>query len=245
MEDRKTLIIFDFDYTMIDVDSLYEQSRLSLTPEETEQIIKYDHDITKGFEWTIEYFYQKLKSKNKTLSDVNSYIDTIKLGKGFPELLNFLHEHNKKFDLIVVSGDIDYPIKRVLKNHSFLEYFNNIIAVQSEPDEEKIINFKPLEKSGCPLCEPNGCKTFCVKKYFEKNGILWENRDKYERFIFICDGSNDLCLAKNLDKNDILFPRKDFNLYKKLYEKGQIDNIKCNVQPWNNAFDILDSIQSL
>ena len=233
----KTLVIFDFDYTMINCDSLYEQVRLGLSLEEMHEIEKADIEI--GFEKTIELCYKKFKSKGKTIEDINSYIDTIKFRDGIKDLLEYFHSNKNNFDLIIVSGDIDYPIKRILKNEKVYEYFNAIYGIPSESCEETIIKFTPLHKSNCKNCGPNGCKTYFLNQYLDKYG-----RDKYKNFYFICDGFNDYCLGENLGEKDALFPLKDYKLYKRLYEKGDLKNLKCKCFPWENGLGILNTVKN-
>ena len=69
-------------------------------------------------------------------------------------------------------------------------------------------------------------------------------RENYEKIIFVCDGSNDICLAKILNKNDVLFPRKDFALYKKLDNEGLRDELKCNINSWVNGFEIISFLKN-
>ena len=230
----KTLIIFDFNHTMIDCNTLYEQCRLAFSEEETEKVKKMDREIS--FEYTIRYFYDKLKENKKTIEDINMYIDTIKLSKGFKELIQYLNSYRDKYELIIVSSDIDYPIKRILSNESLLECFNSFLGLKSELCEDKLIKFKPLEKCGCKNCEPNGCKSFLVKEYIKNFG----NEKKYKNFIFVCDGFNDYCLGYDLKENDILMPRNNYELYKRLYEKGDYKNLKCKIFNWNDGYNILD-----
>ena len=234
----KTLVIFDFDKTIINCDCLYEQARLGLSEEEEQEIEKAD-SMELGIEEAVELCYQLFKSKGKTLEDVNSYIDTIKFNDGIKDLLEFFHLNENNFELIIVSSNIDYPIKRILQREKVYEYFNGIFAIPSETCEEKIIKITPLHKSNCKNCGPNGCKTYSVNQYLDKQG-----RDKYKNLYFICDGFNDYCLGENLSEKDVLFPKKDLTLYKRLYEKGDLKNLKCKCYTWETGFDVINAIKA-
>ena len=231
---EKILVIFDFNHTMIDCNTLYEQCRLAFSEEESEKIKKMDREIS--FEYTIRYFYDKLKENNKTINDINNYIDTMKLSKGFKELIKYLNKQKDKYELIIVSSDVDYPIKRILSNECILECINDILGLKSEICDDKLIRFNPLKKCGCKNCEPNGCKSFMVKEYIKNN----EGNKKFKSCIFICDGFNDYCLGYDLNENDVLMPRKDYELYKRLYDKGDSKYLKCKIIDWNNGYDILE-----
>ena len=229
----KSLVIFDFDNTMVDCDVLYYQCHLGLTEEETSELEKMEE--TGYFEDMIQSFYDKLKQKNKTINDVNNYIDTIKLSSGFKELVQYLNNNKDKYELIIISGNIDYPIKRILQNESILDCFKKIIASPSIIDQNRIIKVSSLVKGQCNNCQPNPCKTFLTKEYIKSN--------KFKNIIFICDGFNDYCLASNLNNDDILFDRKNYKLFKRLYEKNDIKYLKCKIFDWNNGNDILENIK--
>ena len=77
--------------------------------------------------------------------------------------------------------------------------------------------------------------TNIAKLYLEEN-----KREYYNNLYFIADGGNDLCLAKNLGKNDVVFPRKDFNLYKKVIQPEIKKILSCKVEPWSDAEEIIN-----
>jgi len=43
-----------------------------------------------------------------------------------------------------------------------------------------------------------------------------------------------------LGKNDALLVRKNYTLYKGLYNAGMIKNISCNVHSWDDGFDVIN-----
>ena len=51
-------------------------------------------------------------------------------------------------------------------------------------------------------------------------------------------------MAKNLGENDSLLVRKDFQLYKKLYENELIKNLLCKVQAWEEGKEIINYLKS-
>ena len=70
-----------------------------------------------------------------------------------------------------------------------------------------------------------------------------ENK-QYEKIIFVCDGNNDYCLGKKLEKNDKIFVRKDYSLYRKLYNKGWKDNLQCDIKCWENGNEIVEWLKT-
>ena len=78
-------------------------------------------------------------------------------------------------------------------------------------------------------------------KSFEADKLI--NIIHPSRIFFICDGRNDFCLARHLNYNDILFVRKNFKLYHKLFDnKDDCYNLKCKIVPWDSADEIIHYI---
>ena len=73
-----------------------------------------------------------------------------------------------------------------------------------------------------------------------------KNNNKYKKILFICDGSNDFCPSKKiLKKGDVLFPRIDNNLYKKLFKDNFKNELICQIYPWKSADEIVQKLKIL
>lgn len=59
----------------------------------------------------------------------------------------------------------------------------------------------------------------------------------YKAVFYIGDGSNDLCPSLRLTKGDIVFPRENYSLARKLCE--QANQIQAQVVPWKCATEII------
>ena len=51
-------------------------------------------------------------------------------------------------------------------------------------------------------------------------------------------------ISKKLGKNDIIFPRINYSLYKILFEQNGKKEIKAEIIPWNNGNDICEYIKN-
>ena len=108
MSSKKILLIFDFDETIVDQDSIYEQARMTLSEEDYKKIIELDKfDYYDAF----NYFFKKEKEQGLTLKDINSNLEKLSLSPKIPELFDFIRKTKSKYDLLLLSGDIDYVIK--------------------------------------------------------------------------------------------------------------------------------------
>ena len=242
MKSNKNLLIFDFDETLVDQDSLYEVANMCLSKEEYHKIVELDQtDFFDGF----NYFFKRIKEIGLTLQDYHKKLEQLELSPKMKELFEFIRKNKSKYEMIILSGDIDYSIKYILKYHGFLDLFDDFILNKGQvqgDDAERLI-YVPRDQfpHNCNLCISSQCKGLELKKYLEKN-----NGKKYEKIIFVCDGGNDFCPSKKiLRKGDIVFPRVDHGLYKKLFEKNLKDELVCDVYPWKSADEIISKLKEL
>ena len=235
---QKELIIFDFDKTISFKDVFEEQRFLLPTREEQEDVMErmyYEN-------WTLlmSSVYDRFYDLNITISDINNYIDTIEYNKGMIELLQYLEKHKDKYSLVILSAGHYYQIIRMLMRINMTELFDEIIAIPSYIQNNKIIVTQTYEHK-CDICNVGQCKTFEYNLLIDKFKNI--KNTIFNKVYYICDGLNDYCLARNLKKNDELLVKKGYTLYESLYKDGKIKNIKCKVDSWNDGFDVLKYFQ--
>ena len=241
-EEEKYLIIFDFDETIVDQDSEYEQANMTLSKEEYHKIVEMDKI---DYYDTFNYFFKRMKEIGLTLKDINSNLEKLKLSPKMEDLFDYLRKNKSKYEMIILSGDIDYSIKHVLKYHGFLDLFDDFILNKTEIQDENSerLIFVPRDQfpHTCDLCISSQCKGLELKKYLEKN----QNK-KYNKIIFVCDGGNDFCPSKKiLKKGDIVFPRVEHGLCRKLFDQKLINELECDVFPWKSADEIVSKLKEL
>jgi 2,3-diketo-5-methylthio-1-phosphopentane phosphatase len=232
---RKDLIIFDFDKTISFNDVFEEQRFLLPSVKEQEEIMErmYYENWTSLMSSVYDRFYEL----NITISDINNYIDTIEYTKGMVELLQFLQKNKNKYSIVILSAGHYYQIIRMLQRINMTDLFDEIIAIPSYIENNKIIVTQTYEHH-CDICNAGQCKTLEYNKLLDKF-----KKDKniiFDKVYYICDGLNDYCLARNMGKNDSLLVRKNYTLYEGLYNKGMIKNISCKVEPWDDGFDVIN-----
>ena len=241
-EGEKILLIFDFDQTIMDKDTIYEQANIALSQEDYHKIMEIDKiDYYDAF----NYYFKRVKDIGLTLKNINSILEKLEFSPKMKDLFNYLRKNKSKYEMIILSGDYDYSVNHILKYHGFLELFDDLILIKSIIQDEKSerLIFIPKDQfpHKCNLCISSQCKGLELKKYLD------ENREKqYSKLIFICDGGNDYCPCKKiLKKGDIVFPRVDYGLYKKLFEQKLINELECNVNPWKSADEIITKLEEL
>ena len=235
---KKYLLIFDFDQTIVDEDSEYEQVKMALSEEEYNKMIEMDY--YDGF----NYYFKRLKEKGLTLKDLHSILEKLELSPKMKELFSYLSKNKSKYDIIILSSYIDYSIKHILKAHGFLDLFDDFLCNRAEMKNNKSqqLLYVPRDQfpHKCDICNPSQCKSCELEKYLNKKN------KKYEKILFVCDGSNDFCPTKKiLKKGDIVFPRAEHSLIKLLSKKNVKNEITCEIFPWKNADEIITKLKEL
>ena len=118
-----------------------------------------------------------------------------------------------------------------IRKKNLLSLFNNIYADNGEENNDNLIKVSSIGFLNCDYCDPALCKTLLFNKFIK--GV-----------IVICDEKIDFCLSKNLNENDILCVRNNYSLYRILYEKNGLKEIKSKVEIWNNGLDIIKILEN-
>ena len=243
MEDKKkkSLLIFDFDKTIIDDDSYGHVILKTLTKEELQNIFdRRNENWVDGYNYSLK----QIKYHGKTKEDFDKMLDELSLTKGMADLFSYIKAQKNNYDSIILSCGYDYVIKYILKKFNISNVFLDIIcnpSREANPDEtDQFIYVMKKKPHDCDKCNPCSCKNNEFKEFSSTHDM-----NNYDKIIFICDGYNDICLAKNLGKNDITMARKDFALHKQLKENNSINNLNCKFEVWENGNDIINILKSL
>ena len=238
---KKSLLIFDFDKTIIDDDSYGHVILKTLTKEELQNIFdRRNENWVDGYNYSLK----QIKYHGKTKEDFDKMLDELSLTKGMADLFSYIKAQKNNYDSIILSCGYDYVIKYILKKFNISNVFLDIICNPSRdanPDEtDQFIYVMKKKPHDCDKCNPCSCKNNEFKEFSSTHDM-----NNYDKIIFICDGYNDICLAKNLGKNDITMARKDFALDKQLKENNSINNLNCKFEVWENGNDIINILKSL
>ena len=238
---KKILLVFDFDNTITDSTSTQIIRKEFLTYEEYEEN-RIAHET--GNDW-IKYTNDYLKLFKKhgvTLEKINKVLQTVNLADGMKNLFDFIRQNKSKYDVILLTSTFNYVIEYLLKFHKIFDLFTEIFCVKSEigkPEDDQIIYVYERKKHNCKDCGPCGCKNFDYNEYCENHDM-----NQYLKTIFICDGKNDFCLAKTLKKNDVIFERKNYDLYQKLLDKSYRYEISGELIDWTSGNDIINYLKN-
>ena len=238
---KKTLLIFDFDKTILNDDSFGHIILNTLTKEELQIIYNNRNE-----NWVDGYNYalKQLKSHGITKEKFNEMLNQMSLTQGMSELFNYIKEKKENYDSIILSSNYEYVIKYILNKNNIIDIFLDIITNPSreanQDEKEQFIYVLKKQEHNCKICNPCSCKKNEFKEFCNTHDM-----NNYDKVIFICDGFNDFCLAVDLGENDITLMRKNFALYKKIKSKNFENNLKCKVQAWESGNDIINYLETI
>ena len=238
---KKTLLIFDFDKTILNDDSFGHIILNTLTKEELQIIYNNRNE-----NWVDGYNYalKQLKSHGITKEKFNEMLNQISLTQGMSDLFNYIKEKKENYDSIILSSNYEYVIKYILNKNNIIDKFLDIITNPSreanQDEKEQFIYVLKKQEHNCKICNPCSCKKNEFKEFCNTHDM-----NNYDKVIFICDGFNDFCLAVDLGENDITLMRKNFALYKKIKSKNFENSLKCKVQAWESGKDIINYLETI
>lgn len=233
-DSEKILLVFDLDHTILNENSDREIKCLFKNYDES----IYDADETHIF-WgdIMQKVYLKMKEEGIRIEQIKNVIQNLELNKGFPELFEFIRGNRRKFEAIIISGANTLFLKWLFEKHKWDDIFCDSFSNWAEPSEEKLISIRNYHSHDCEICDGSMCKQIILKEFLNKSSTEFSN------IVYMGDGGNDFCPSRIMKENDILFPRKDFVLFNKLYKKNKISELKCKVFPWTDGNQIIEKLK--
>ncbi|GAA0138392.1 phosphatase [Lithospermum erythrorhizon] len=224
----KIMIIFDFDWTLIDDESdrwLISNTGLS----------QKFNELHLQLPWPslMDRLMEELHLRGKTVDEIRECLKQVSI---HPRIVAAIRSaHALGCDLKVLSDANQFNIETVLKNHGLYDCFSEIItnpAVIENEGRIRILTYQdPASLHGCNLCPPNLCKGLVVKRMQSLS-----LRDGNTRFIYLGDGEGDFCPTSKLNKEDRVMPRKDFALMDLILKDPSL--VKAQVHGWSNGEEL-------
>ncbi|WOG89363.1 hypothetical protein DCAR_0208601 [Daucus carota subsp. sativus] len=222
------VVIFDFDKTIIDIDSdNWVIDGLGVT-DMFDQLL-----TTMPWNSAMDVIMKELHAQGKTIEDIAGVLKRVPI---HPRVVPAIKAaHSLGCELRIVSDANLFYIETILKHLEISEYFTEINTNPGFVDEEgklRILPYVDFHSSphGCKnVCPPNMCKGLIIER-------IQASLEKNEKIIYLGDGAGDFCPMLKLNEGNYAMPRKDFPVWKLISE--QPDLVKAKIHEWSDGEEL-------
>ncbi|KAL0697846.1 hypothetical protein Bca4012_053968 [Brassica carinata] len=228
MADKNNIVIvFDFDKTIIDVDSdNWVVDELGFT-ELFEQLLP-----TMPWNSLMDRMMKELHDHGKTIEEIKQVLRRIPI---HPRVIPAIKSaHALGCELRIVSDANTFFIETIVEHLGISEYFSEINTNPGLVDEHGRLRISPYHdftksSHGCSRCPPNMCKSLIIERIqasFAKEG-------KKMKMVYLGDGAGDYCPSLRLKAEDYMMPRKNFPVWDLISQNPTL--VKASVRDWTDG----------
>jgi len=236
------LLVFDFDHTITDLNTDVEVQKLhpaGRIPETSEV-----HGLYSSLGWT-EYMrevFKLLHEEGVSKDSILACMAALEFTPGMEDLLRTsVADYGAK--IIIISDSNSVFIEHILQHRGLAHLIDQVYTNPGrwmEGEEEGRLWIEPYHhQTTCDLSTVNLCKGNILEDYVKS-----QPADAFSFIAYVGDGGNDFCPALRLSPADFVFVREGFSLQKKIPKmKDKGLEIKCQIEYWSTAHQILEKIQ--
>ncbi|CAM0882454.1 unnamed protein product [Alopecurus aequalis] len=233
------VVVFDFDKTIIDVDSdNWVVDSLGAT-ELFDRLLP-----TMPWNTLIDTVMGELHAQGKTLRDVADVLTDAPID---PHVVAAIKAaYSLGCELRVLSDANRFFIETILDHHGLRGYFSEIHTNPSRVEPDGRLRIAPHHDfhagpHGCGIgtCPPNMCKGQVLDR-IRASAVADGGR---KRFIYLGDGRGDYCPSLRLAREDFMMPRKGFPVWDLICENPAL--LQAEVHPWSNGKDMEETLLQL
>ncbi|KAL9233319.1 hypothetical protein vseg_008337 [Gypsophila vaccaria] len=221
------IVIFDFDKTIIDVDSdNWVVDELDLT-DLFDQLIP-----TMPWNTLMDTMMKEIHEHGIKIDQISEVFTRIPIHPRVVPAIKALYDMG--CDLRIVSDANTFFIETILHHLGIRDCFSEINTNSSYMDEEGQLRILPhhdfiKSSHGCPNpCPPNMCKGEVIKR------IISDERNK--RIIYLGDGAGDYCPSLILRECDHVLPRKNFPVWNLISRNPSL--IRAKICGWSDGAEL-------
>ncbi|CAA7402861.1 unnamed protein product [Spirodela intermedia] len=221
-----TVVVFDFDGTIIDCDSDYWVVDGLGATEIFERLLP-----TMPFNTLMDSMMKEIHEQGRSVEEVAHILKSAPLDPHITAVIKSAHALG--CELRIVSDANSFFIETILQHHGILSFFSEIHTNPSYVDGEGRLRISPYHNfaessHGCCSCPPNMCKSLILKRVRASAAA-----DGKKRFIYLGDGKGDYCSSLQLTEHDFVMPRKRFPLSELI--SGNPLLLKAQVHEWTDG----------
>ncbi|CAH2037112.1 unnamed protein product [Thlaspi arvense] len=224
---KNIVVVFDFDKTIIDVDSdNWVVDELGFT-DLFDQLLP-----TMPWNSLMDRMMKELHDHGKTIEEIKHVLRRIPI---HPRVIPAIKSaHALGCELRIVSDANTFFIETIVEHLGISEFFSEINTNPGLVDEQGRLRISPYHdftksSHGCSRCPPNMCKGLIIERIqasFAKEG-------KHTKMIYLGDGAGDYCPSLKLRAGDYMMPRKNFPVWDLISQNPTL--VKAAVRDWTDG----------
>lgn len=223
------VVVFDFDKTIIDVDSdNWVIDELGFTD--------LFNQLLHTMPWNslMDRMMKEIHSHGKTIEDIAEVLRRIPI---HPQVISAIKAaHALGCELRIVSDANMFFIETILNHLGLKDYFSEINTNPGFVDEQERLRISPYHdftqsSHCCSLCPPNMCKGLIIERI--QASI---SKDGSKKIIYLGDGAGDYCPSLKLTEADYMMPRKNFPVWDLISENPLL--VKAEIHEWINGAEL-------
>ncbi|GAA0139459.1 phosphatase [Lithospermum erythrorhizon] len=223
------VLVFDFDKTIIDVDSdNWVVDGLGAT-DLFNQLLP-----TMPWNTLMDTMMKKLHAQEKTIQDVEEVLSRTPI---HPRVVPAIKSaHALGCDLRILSDANLFFIETMLNQLGIRHCFSEINTNPSYVDDEGCLRIVPYHdfhssSHGCERCPPNMCKSLILERI--QTSVEKEGK---KRMVYLGDGIGDFCPSLRLKEGDFMMPRKDYPVWDLICNNRQL--LKAEIFEWTDGEEL-------
>ncbi|KAE8580976.1 hypothetical protein XENTR_v10024614 [Xenopus tropicalis] len=234
----KTLLVFDFDHTIINDNS--DTWIVQCVPGK-----KLPNGLQNSYEkgkWT-EYMgrvFSYLGEQGIREEDMKRIMIAIPYTPGMTDLLHFIGQNKDSFDCIIISDSNTIFIDWILTHANVHNVFDKVFTNPAAFDSVGNLTVQNFHVHHCTTCPTNLCKKKVLEEFVAKQS---SNSAHYSKIVYVGDGGNDLCPVTFLKKGDIAMPRAGYTLDKHIAK--DVTLVDSTISVWSTGAEILSHLKLL
>jgi len=235
----KVLLAFDFDHTIIEVNSDYHVRKLAPGGVIPHEIVALHSD--EGWTKCMAEIFRYLHENSVKPKDILDCMSEVGFTSGMVELFENLNM--EKVDIIIISDANSVFIDHILETNGRKNLFHSVFTNPAFFDENGRLSLEGYHvQDHCTLSTKNLCKGQILEDFITARRL---DGIKYSLVGYIGDGMNDFCPGLKLSEVDLFFPRQGFSLVKYIQKMETEQGLKVRAELclWNTGLDILEKIK--